>query len=416
MQLYLDTARMGRFCAESQGAVQDYLRLHGRGSTAEFVRLIRRGFAAMPAEFRERYRGLRHWPGLAALGRLLGQLVGASPLSTVLLAASSGQLLGVVAQAMLRRCQRILLPDVAWRDYRSLLTHEAASMEAETRPLELLRGVRDERWEPSRIVDYVRRSFLESRCDGILLPAITDQGIRMPVADIVAALRETGRLRFVVVDGAQDFCHAPTRFEELGCDVYLSGSHKWLNAHLPLRFAICRTGDASRIVDATWDRLVNSRRVLDPVLRFTRQLQQGAVDPYSETVDLLPAISCAAAAAAARANLSLLDGRFRARLRNAAQLAASLADLDWHAWEPHPELRSGIVVLTHRGTQDRARGGWDAGRAREILQSQGVVATAYPDRRVRISVPARKWTSEQIQVVRKAFAACTIGFRLTASA
>jgi len=55
-------------------------------------------------------------------------------------------------------------------------------------------------------------------CDGVFLSAVSNLGVRLPVAKIVRALKATGHLRFVVVDGAQELNHIPTDLSHEHCD------------------------------------------------------------------------------------------------------------------------------------------------------------------------------------------------------
>jgi selenocysteine lyase/cysteine desulfurase len=59
----------------------------------------------------------------------------------------------------------------------------------------------------------------------------------VPVQKIVFEIERSAEVRFVVVDGAQDFCHVGSDLSGDCADLYLAGSHKWLGGYNPLGLA-----------------------------------------------------------------------------------------------------------------------------------------------------------------------------------
>lgn len=61
------------------------------------------------------------------------------------------------------------------------------------------------------------------------LSHVTCTGIRLPLAQIGALARATGRLDYFFVDGAQAFGMVPVDVRAIGCDAYAASGHKWLS-------------------------------------------------------------------------------------------------------------------------------------------------------------------------------------------
>src|SRR5437588_9351742 len=98
------------------------------------------------------------------------------------------------------------------------------------------------------------------------------------------ALEAAAEPRFVVIDGAQDFCHGEPNLSENFCDLYLTGSHKWLKGYHPMGIAFYGHRRSRSFVQTALDRLLDSGRLDDPLLRFIRKMRNHAPDGVSETV------------------------------------------------------------------------------------------------------------------------------------
>ena len=143
----------------------------------------------------------------------------------------------------------------------------------------------------------VCREYDGRRCDGLFLTAVSNLGVRFPVSRIVRRLETSCEVRFVVVDGAQDFCHASADLRDEYCDFYLAGCHKWLRAYYLLGLGFYGRRRSQGFIETTLAQLTATGEIDDPLLRFVASLETGSSPGYSETVNLGPLFACLGAVA-----------------------------------------------------------------------------------------------------------------------
>jgi len=134
-------------------------------------------------------------------------LAGSLPELPVLLANRSTQLMKLAARLQFQPCRNVLVTDIGWPPYHDLLAAEAvrtgrALTVAPVRDLAMQGQATDE-----EILDLVRTHYVRERCDGLFLTAVSHLGVRLPVEKLVRSLEAASPPRFVVIDGAQEFCH-----------------------------------------------------------------------------------------------------------------------------------------------------------------------------------------------------------------
>jgi len=56
---------------------------------------------------------------------------------------------------------------------------------------------------------HLAARYKQENCDGLLLSAVTYQGVRLPIRGLMRAIGQSQRPRFAVVDGAQALNHVP---------------------------------------------------------------------------------------------------------------------------------------------------------------------------------------------------------------
>jgi len=220
------------------------------------------------------------------------------------------------------------------------------------------------------------------------LSAVSNLGVRLPVERIVRAARATSAVRFVVVDGAQAFCHVPVHLDEGCCDLYLAGCHKWLGACHPLGIAVLGRRESRAFIEAAAAVLVRRGVLDDPLLRFSYQLEAGLLDGTTETVGLAPLFSCQGAATDALGKGPPARAALPCRVRNAAATADLALASGWCPLLPPPESRTGILLLQAERARTRQAG---ADALRSAFYSRGVALTAYEAGRIRLSMPRRPW-------------------------
>ena len=389
--LYLDTARLGLMSPSAQRAQRDYMRLTGEeGGSPYFMRFLREGLAACPAGMERRYPGLAAWAGVGELKSSLRRLAGHRTDLPVLLANRSAQLMRLAARLLFHPCRRVLVTDLGWPAYHDILREEAsrAGRAVVSVPLrdDALRGALD----ADEAVARVAAVFARERCDGLCLTAVSNLGVQLPAERITRALEQRHRVRFVVVDGAQDFCHLPGRLAAEYCDLYLTGCHKWLSAHLPLGVAFYGRRGSRGVIDTLTSLLVRSGDLDDPLLRFTAQLEFDRLDGVTETVNLLPLFTARGAATDAAA------GPWQGRVGNLTACEQVARSAGWRPLLPEPSLRSGILLLEPDRTRPPSS---SADATRDRLREAGVVATTYDGGRVRLSMPSAPLTPPSLALL-----------------
>ena len=88
---------------------------------------------------------------------------------------------------------------------------------------------------------------------------------------LVRSLEEAREPRFVVIDGAQEFCHVSADLRNDFCDLYLAGCHKWLQAYHPMGLAFYGRRRSQFIIETALKDLVTAGQLDDPLLRFSKQ-------------------------------------------------------------------------------------------------------------------------------------------------
>ena len=145
--------------------------------------------------------------------------------------------------------------------------------------------------------------------------------------------------------------------------------------------------------------MIERGQIDDPLRRFTQQVEHGALDGHSETVNLTPLFSCHGAVAGLRACEAERDSGLRIRVANAGVLANLAARTNWRPLRPDPAFRSEIVLLRPRQGRTR-RVAPDA--LRGAFQDQGITLTAYEDGIIRLSMPDRPWRGQDLGRIRNA--------------
>jgi hypothetical protein len=396
-RLYLDAARLGLASTSAQQGMRDFVRLTAEeGCSLYFEQLFYGGFASWPAALRSHYPGLKHWQGIPALKESLCRLAEAPRGSSSLLASRSAELMRLAAKLLVERCRRILVTDLSWAGYAAILEREARSATTtELVGLSLRSAILDYRLNEPELVECIRRRFERERCDGLFLPAVTNNGILLPLGRIFRALGHPRLPRFAVIDGAQALCHTGCRPGIELADIYLTGCHKWLQAgSAPLGAAFCPRRRSRTYVRQAADRMLGAGELDDPLLRFLTDIESRRVSRFSETVSLASLFAAQGAAADWRHEQRVLPTYLAWQLANADRIAEAAGDLGWEAIRPAAELRSGILLLQARSLDVRLL---PAETLRESFQRQGVTLTAYGDGAVRLSMPQEPLRSFELE-------------------
>ncbi|MEX2185447.1 MAG: aminotransferase class V-fold PLP-dependent enzyme, partial [Pirellulales bacterium] len=225
--------------SSAQLAAGDFVRLAGEGALGLYGDLfLASGGDALPEAVRGRYPALAAWRGIAGLKASLRTIVGLDADSPIWFAQRSAVLMRRAARMLVERCERVLVTDTAWPPFLSILKRECRRAGHEIVSVRIRDDILSCRATPDEIVARLGEHYRHQRCDGLFLTAVSNEGIRLPTRRIAEHLSADRPVRFVVVDGAQEFCHAPLNLDGAWCGIYLTGCHKWLGAYQPMSIAL----------------------------------------------------------------------------------------------------------------------------------------------------------------------------------
>ena len=253
------------------------------------------------------------------------------------------------------------------------------------------------------LLDRLKAHYASQDCDGLFLSAVTYDGLRLPVRELVESLDEGSRPRFVVVDGAQALNHAPLGLAAEYCDLLLAGCHKWLRAYQPLGLAFCCRQSSERLVTTVCDELLDRGELDDPLLRFLTQLESSRPERYGETVNLVPVFTAAAAVRRMLSSRRSKQAEFASQVSNVDDVAARQTSGGWRPLQPCAAARSGILLLEAKSVQTKAA---QIDVLRERFLRAGVALTAYDGGLLRASLPDRPLAPAEVKRLFSALRRC----------
>jgi selenocysteine lyase/cysteine desulfurase len=398
--LYLDTARLGQMSRSAQLAHIDFARWAGEeAGSLYFEDFLRHGSAALPPSLRNRYRGMASWQGIVHLKQDLKTLAGARAESRLLVTNRSSQLMRFAARLLFDKCRNVLVTDLSWPAYADILARQARTSGNRLTRIVVRDAILRGQLNSVESIDSIATTFERHRCDGLFLPTVDNLGIRLPIEDLVRAIRRRANLPFVVVDGAQAFCHVPLNLAADFCDFFIAGCHKWLRAYQPMGLGFYGRRGSREDVDATLQRMLASGDLDDPLLALSEDLECGRVSQFGETVNLAPLFTCRGAVDDALAAEQGVESNFEVRLANAEEFVEVARTAGWNVLQPQPEFRSGIVLL--RSPDAGVRALPPEALRRRLLQ-HGIAATTYSHGTVRLSMPSIPFEADDLAVIKAA--------------
>lgn len=392
--LYLDTARLGQTSPSALKTQLDFARLTAEEpSSLYFEKFLRDGCSAWPESYLQRFPALSTWHGIAELKQTIRGVVSAPDDAPVLLANRSAQLTQLSAGLLFRLCRNVLTTDTCWPSYHALLTRAADRTGSTVTTVPVRQCLLEDRATHTQIIDRLAGAFVASGCDGLFLPAIDNLGNRIPITETVEAIQRKAELRFVVVDGAQTFCHAPFSLRSGVCDIFIAGCHKWLRSYHPMGIAIAGRKRSHDIVARYAKSAISSFDIDDPLLRFTQQLESNSADGYSETVNITSMLSCRSALQDRL--VEAVNGRQTPTIRrwNADGVASAVDGTGWSPLRPTESLRTGILLLQNQRASVRDS---RPDVIRQVFQNRDLILTAYDDGVVRLSMPDTPMSSPDL--------------------
>lgn len=402
--IYLDTARLGRMCPEAQAADRDFARFAGaEGCSLYFEQFLRWGYTALPPSLGRRYPRLSFWAGVTAFKNDLKTVLCLPRQRKTLVASRSAQLVRLAARVLCDRCENILITDMEWPAYMKALAAECQRKGRRFTTVPMREAILRDRIAQDEAIDRLADHYRRHDCDGLFLSAVTYQGVRLPIRQFVQTLGEPEKPRFVVVDGAQALNHIPLGLGGEYCDLLLAGCHKWLRAYQTLGLAFCCRRSAERLVVETYADMQSRGELDDPLLAFTNQLEGEATDSYSETVNLAPMFTAAAAVRRMLSSPHAKREELDAQMANADRLADVAPEAGWQPARPALPMQSGILLMDPRRQDTRiAR----ANVIRERFLASGVALTVYDGGTVRASLPDRVFAGAELDLLQTALCRC----------
>jgi hypothetical protein len=396
--LYLDTARLGLMSEPARRAHQDYIRLAGKeGCSLYFDRFLRSGFHAWPTRMQREYPHLRDWQGVAELKTSLRSLVHLHHDAPVLLANRSAQLMRLAARLLVERSHRILVTDLAWPSYRRILEQERLESDVGVTTVPIRDAVFGGRVSEAKLIRRIVLHYENLNCDSLFIPAVSHDGIRLPVDSICQKIAQVRKPRFVVVDGAQAFCHVPVQSVMEHCNFFLAGCHKWLQGHVPMGGGFLPNRESAGRIESASNRMLMTGELDDPLMVFTRQLEGDSLEMFSETVSLSSLFASQAAIRAQQNSRVSLSESLEHRISNAQILADAMHGTGWSAFLPNGPFRTGMLLaqIEHPGRREIP-----AAKRRDFFLAHGIAVTCYENGSIRISVPDRPWRKGELDLIR----------------
>jgi hypothetical protein len=290
----------------------------------------------------------------------------------------------LAGRLLFRGGQSALVTDLAWPSYQRILKREARKADTRLDRLQVRAGILRRAISAEKIVEMIIDRIFAKKAGGVFIPEVSHDGIRLPVAEIVQAIRQSVPNTFVVVDGSQAFGQLPLDISRPPCDFYLGGCHKWLGSHLPLGIGFCPNPNTAVNVENTCNNLIDRRILDDPLLAFLESIQAGRQRRFTETVNLSPLFSCRGSVEDQFIEGSLA-GRFRRRLLNADMVRRIARMTGWIPVLPDEEFRSASVLLRPASSIVR---GCSSAALRERFHTRGIALTCYDHGIIRLSMPS----------------------------
>ncbi len=288
----------------------------------------------------------------------------------------------LAAYLLVRNSTCILTTDLAWPPFQAILHKVAAQFGRRIMRVGLRHLVRGG-GDAEAITQAIVQAYRLSSATALFLPAISHDGIQLPLVRIATAIKKERALRFLAVDGAQHLAHGTTALSEMDCDFYLAGTHKWLRSLYPLGVAFYGQRRSTELIEATRDELRCVGVLNDPLIFFASQLAGQRCDEITETINLSGLLSAYGAALDAQPAVNRQKA-LSIQMANANEIIARAQNDGWRPLRLSSSLRSGILLL-------RAPVGWrvDYRKLQKHFETRGLIATTYQNSVVRLSLPRR---------------------------
>lgn len=396
---------MGPMTPTAHRAYMDYCRLATQeAGSAWFDELLYGGFDCWPRDLQDAYPGLATWQGLAHLKQHLRRFVNMRDDLPVLLANRSAQLVRIAARTLRSVCRGVLITDLTWPAYQTILEQELRRSRCHITCVPLRDDIRSGELDVETLLAHISEAYRKNYCDAVFLPAVSHDGIRLPIDAIIERLESRGSVQLKIVDGAQEFCQLPVDLSGEHIDLYLASSHKWLGGQIPMGIALCGSGRTYALLD--WLQRDRSLRhaLEDPLLRFCNEIEHEATNGFGETVNLAGLFTCQGALVDAGEGTEAVSQRLTSRCINSARVKQLVAESGWRELPAAVGSASGMTVVQHF-TQNEVTGE----QLRRAFIVFGIALTAYDGGVVRVSMPPARLLDSSVSLLHRAFDHCGRG-------
>ncbi len=370
-------------CAGARGAERDFVKLVGQlGSSLYWDNVLRYGTESLPASFQRRVPHLRTWQGIQGLQQTIAKRVAQPDQTTCYLFGQSQTMIELAAECLCQHARSILTTDLEWPPYLETLRRVASRSSVRIHRLPLQQAFLRGQLTADELLARLLQALTHFRCDGVFVADITYLGLAMPISELCRQLRKSLDV-FMVIDGAQALHHRPISLRRLDCDLYLTGTQKWLGAFHPLRIALTGRAATTPFIQEVARHRLATFPEQDSLHAFCQSLApSGTASAVGETVNVT-ALFTAYGALEATSDAAALTRDWHVRRRNAQSFRNLLADSPLHVVPVAPELRSGIVLVDIQHFAPCA-----ASDLRSAFHQAHLNVSIFDNRWVRLSMPA----------------------------
>ncbi len=349
-------------CPTAVRAEQDFAKLVSQlGSSLYFERFLVEGFSGLPDCYQIACPGLGCWKGVERLKRDFAQFVNA-PDHSVSLFGNSKSLIDSTVNCLLGKANRILTTDLEWPPYLEALRVAAHELKKSVVVCRLRKPWLHRGESKLELTTRLRDAYLASQCDGLFLSSISYLGLATPIRELLQTIPDCRLPRFVTIDAAQTLGQKPVDLRDIGADITIGGTQKWMQAGRPLRVAITRPDSDFRLTG------------YDPLHQFTQTLFS---DHQEETTD--PGSLITAAASLEELSGQTLEYRWQTRSENRRSLHELVNAMD-------DVIDSAILTIPLEGA---------ASLTRNAMHKIGLVASRF-NNAVRLSMPSDRLDSTDL--------------------
>ena len=382
--LYLDTARIGQISPSAA------LACNAVGEIA--AKAPQRVFEEITKVTESESSIIPYWRGLSGFQKSMLDCFEASDENRFFLASNSAALVKSTAQAIFLSSRAVFCTDLIWPRYRSILNRAAEGWAKQLNVMPVRGWLKHA--STAEIVEKIALAFIASGSDALFLTAISSDGFKLPIRQIVHCIQQKREIRFIAVDGAQEFAQCDHTENWGVADIYLFSSHKWLGGYHPLTMGLYGKRRSCDFLETTVARMVNNDSIEDPLLRFQESFRSGVLEAASpkETINILP-ILAASGALHDLLTHARSDNNINSLKRNRESIAAIVESSEWNFVNDISEqdLQTQVATLQHKSGRS-----WSWHRTSKLFKANGIVCSAYDGGVARLSLPKRNLTSHEL--------------------